>query len=155
MSHVRTKTSQKYLSILFCLLSLVAGLSSKSFAEDKSWNAQGDQADWFDAANWLPSGPPGVSDDAKVDMTAASANVGQTFAARSLTVGGKKTSTVSISNFVTGDLAPVSEEDEAAVVRRDGKLILKGSAGKITVKGSYKDSEEIIPEEPGFMSYVK
>jgi hypothetical protein len=127
---------------------------STCFAEDKSWNAQGDQQDWFDAANWLPSGSPDEADDAKVDMRDASVDVGQTFEARSLTVGGKKASTVSISNFVAGDLTPAAEEDEAVIVRRDGKLILKGSAGKITVKGSYKDSEEIIPEEPGFMLYA-
>lgn len=122
---------------------------------DKNWNAQGDQEDWFDAANWLPTGTPSAEDAAKVDLKDASVDIGETFEAQSLTVGGKKNSTVSVGSFVTGTVQPANETDDAVLLRRQGKLILKGSTGKMTVKGTYKDSEEIIPEEPSFMLYVK
>ena len=141
--------------IPFCLLSIVYSLSSVSYAEDKSWNAEGDGVDWFDPANWLAIGKPQSTDNAKVDLKDASVDVGQAFEAKSLTIGGKKTSTVNVSNFVSGTLEPDSVDGEALIVRKDGKIIIKGSTGKITMKGTYKDSEEIIPEEPGFMVYVK
>ncbi len=147
--------TKKYLSILFCLLSLVASLSSKSFAEDKNWSGEGDQTDFFNDANWLPAGKPTAEDDAKIDMRDTQVEVGQAFDAKSLTIGGKKNSTVNVSNFVTGTLEPSDPANDALVLLRDGKLILKGSAGKITLKGGYKDSEEVIPDEPSFMLYVK
>ena len=139
---------------LFLVLMLLSAATVAS-AADKNWNAQGDQTDWFDDANWLASGPPAASDNAKVDLTDASVEIGQTFGAQSLTIGGKKSSTVSVSNFTAGTLEPVNATDDAIFARRGGKLILKGSTGKITVKGAYKDSEEVIPEEPSFMLYAK
>lgn len=142
-------------TLFWMMAVLMFGFPGQGLAEDRNWNAQGDQQDWFDAANWLPAGVPDDQDNAKVDMRDASVDLGQAFAGRSLTVGGKKSSTVSVSNFVTGELEPVSEEDDAIQVRKDGHLVLKGSAGKVTVKGAYKDSEEVIPEEPGLMLYAK
>jgi hypothetical protein len=130
-------------------------LSSASSAADKNWTSQGDGTDWFDPANWLSLGTPSEGDNAKVDLRDASVDVGQSFDAASLTVGGKKNSTVNVSNFVTGEVIPDTPADNAMLIRRDGKLTLKGSAGKVTMKGRYKDSEEIIPEEPGLMLYVK
>ena len=134
---------------------MVVGFCAPAFAEDKSWNAEGDGVDWFDPANWLSIGKPQSTDNAKVDLKDASVDVGQAFEAKSLTIGGKKTSTVNVSNFVSGTLEPDGVEDEALIVRKDGKIIIKGSTGTITMKGTYKDSEEVIPEEPGFMVYVK
>jgi len=138
--------------VLFLIL---AWAVPAAHAADKNWTGEGDGTDWFDDTNWLPSGKPGASDDTKVDMSAARVDVGQTFEAKSLTIGGKKDSVISVSNFVTGELSPANTTDDSAVVRKDGKLILKGSSGKLKLKGSYKDSEEIIPEEPSFLLYVK
>ena len=125
------------------------------YAADKNWTGEGDGTDWFDDTNWLPDGKPASSENAKVDLTAARVEVGQAFEAQSLIIGGKKDSEISVSNFVNGELSPSNSTDNSAIVRRDGKLILKGSSGKIKLKGTYKDSEEIIPDEPSFLLYVK
>ena len=141
--------------LLVASLSLLVASPQFAFSADKNWNGEGSSADWFDNGNWLPSGKPGVQDDAKVDVRDASVEIGQTFGVKSLTIGGKKNSTLNVSNFVSGSLEPDNESDDALVNRKDGKLVLKGSSGKITMKGAYKDSEEVIPDEPGFMLYVK
>ena len=124
-------------------------------AADKSWSGEGDGTDWFDEANWLPAEKPAASDNTKIDVRSARVEVDSPFESKSLTLGGKKDSVVSVSNFVNAELAPDNPTDNAALVRKDGKLVLKGSAGKLTLKGAYKDSEEVIPDEPSFMLYVK
>jgi hypothetical protein len=127
---------------------------SASHAAEKSWNASGDQVDWFDDANWNPAVAPTASDDTMVNLTDGSTSIGQNFGVKSLTIGGKRESTVSVKNFITGTVEPASPSDLAVFNRKDGHLVLKGSAGKITLRGAYKDSEEIIPDEPSFMLYV-
>ena len=134
---------------------LILNARTTVWAEDKSWNAGGDQSDWFDDANWLPAGKPTASDDVKIDMLSASSTLSQAFDIKSLTLGGKKASTLTVSNFVPGNVKPSSVSDLAVLNRKNGHLILKGSAGKITLNGAYKDSEEVIPEEPSFMLYVQ
>ena len=139
-------------------LVLIAVLLLVSFparAEEKNWNGQGDQTTLEDGANWLPVGAPGASDDAMINFKDASVDISQTYHLKSLTLGGKRKSTLNVSNFTEGDVTPGHTTDEAVMNRRDGYLLLKGSAGKITLKGAYKDSEEVIPDEPSFMLYVK
>ena len=128
---------------------------SKAFCEDKSWNAGGDKTDWADKDNWLPKASPTASDDTLIDMLDASADISDTFAAKSLTLGGKKASLLTVDNFVTGELVPSNTTDLAFHNRRDGLLTLKGSAGKVTLKGTYKSSRETVPDEPSFMFYVQ
>ena len=125
------------------------------FAEDKNWSGKGDGSAWTDDANWLPTPAPGHLDDATVNLKNASATISQPFEMHSLTVSGKKKSTVTVSNFTIGDISPSYPADNAVFNRRDGNLVLKGSVGKMTLKGTYKDSEEVIPEEPSLMLYVK
>ena len=72
-----------------------------------------------------------------------------------MTLGGNKNSIVSVNSFINGTVRPDSPTDVAIHNCRNGSLILKGSIGKITLKGSYKDSEVLIPEEPSFMLYVQ
>jgi hypothetical protein len=134
---------------------LMAALAAPACAAEKNWNAQGDAAAWTDSENWLSEGAPSDEDDAKIDMRDSAVTIGQGFESKSLTIGGKHNSTVSVSNFSIGTLEPENPTDEALFLRRQGKLILKGSAGKLTVRGAFKDSEEIIPEEPSFLLYVK
>ncbi len=136
--------------VLWCLVTA----SAVVFAAEKSWNAAGDQVDWFDDANWNPAVAPTASDDTMVNLTDGSTSIGQNFGVRSLTIGGKRESTVTVKNFITGAFEPGSPSDLAIFNRKDGHLVLKGSAGKITLRGAYKDSEEIIPDEPSFMLYV-
>ena len=124
-------------------------------AEEKSWNAGGDKTDWFDDANWLPAAKPTASDDTLVDMLDADADISQAFAAKSLTLAGKKPSALTIDNFVTGEFAPAEATDLSVHNRRDGFILMKGSAGKTTLKGTYKSSRETVPDEPSFMLYVQ
>src|SRR5690349_7536590 len=95
------------------LIALFMTLAVTAHAADKNWNAQGDGTDWFDSANWLSVGTPQEGDNAKVDLRDASVDVGQNFEAGSVTVGGKKSSTVSVSNFVTGTIEPGAPADDA------------------------------------------
>ncbi len=128
---------------------------SSAFAEEKSWNAQGDGTAWTGDDNWMPPGAPTTTDNVVVNLKDASTNISQTFKVGSMTLAGKNESTVTVNNFTDGDVVPANAEDIAILNRRDGNLILKGSVGKITLKGAYKDSEEIIADEPSFMLYVK
>ena len=126
-----------------------------AYAEDKSWTAAGDQSNWFDAANWLPAEAPTASDDATINLLSASASLPQAFEVRSVTLGGKRQSDLTVSNFVTGTVEPANPTDIAFNNRRDGRWVLKGSSGKVTLKGGYKDSEEVIADEPSFMFYAQ
>ena len=143
-------------SIFFIVfIASILNTATWAWAEDKSWNAAGDQSSWFDDANWLPASSPTASDDVMINMLDASASIPQAFHAGSITLGGKRQSVLTVNNFVTGTVEPASSSDIAVYNRRDGHWTLKGSAGKITLKGTYKDSEEVIPDEPSFMFYVQ
>jgi hypothetical protein len=143
-------------SIFHLLLSILTILCfiSPAYAADKSWNAQGDQVDWFDDSNWLPAGAPSASDSAKIDMLDASVDLSKNYEIQSLTLGGKRASHLSVSNFTSGNITPGDVTKDAVINRKDGLLTLKGSAGRMTLRGTYKDTEEVIPDEPSFMFYV-
>jgi hypothetical protein len=148
-----TPILKKCFSVILCC-SLFTVFCPLSYAEQKDWNAQGDGSTWTEDANWYPSGAPDESDDAKVDLRDAEVGISQNFSLKSLVVGGKRSSQVSVTNFSVGNIEPESSEDNALLNRKDGKVILRGSSGKLTLKGAYKDSEEVIPEEPSFLLYV-
>lgn len=150
--HAVTRRRHFVAALIFTLMILNA---CPVCAQDKSWNAQGDQSDWFDDANWLPAGAPTVTDDAKIDLLDASAEISQNYEMQSLVLGGKKASHLSVGNFTTGNVTPGDSSDNAVLNRRSGILTLKGSAGKMTLRGTYKDSEEVIPDEPSFLFYVQ
>ena len=141
------------LVVLF--VSIIFNVCTLGWAEDKSWTGDGDASSWFDAANWLPGVVPTESDDTKIDLLGASVSLPQAFQAKSVTLGGKRESSLTVSNFAVGTIEPDNPTDLAVHNRRDGYLILKGSAGKITLKGGYKDSETVIPDEPSFMFNVQ
>ena len=145
--------NMKNLSAIF--IAVLLNTCALGWAEDKNWTGSGDASDWFDAANWLPAVAPTASDDATINLLNASVSLPQSFQAKSVTLGGKKESTLTVSNFAVGTVSPGNSSDLAVHNRRDGHLILKGSAGRVTLKGSYKDSEEVIADEPSFMFYVK
>ena len=139
----------------FLLMVLMLGLAASALAEDKNWTAGGDQSSWFDDANWMPAAAPTASDDVMINLTDASVTVPQAFDAKSIVLGGKKPSSMNVSNFAAGSVAPENATDLAVHNRRGGNLVLTGSAGKITLKGAYKDSEEVIPDEPSLMFYAE
>ena len=154
----RLKIKNKIFLMFFLvssLWSLVCSLQSTAWAEQKTWNALGDKSSWSDDANWYTAGTPADSDDALVDILNASVDVSKAFHAKSITLGGKKASTMTVESFTTGDVIPGSVSDDAFYNRKNGLLILKGSAGKMTLKGTYEDSREEVPEEPSFMFYAQ
>ena len=138
---------------LWLLPSVLCPLTAN--AEQKNWNALGDKSSWSDDANWYTAGTPAASDDALVDILNASVDISKTFHAKSITLGGKKASTMTVEGFTTGDVKPGTSSDDAFYNRKNGLLVLKGSSGKMTLKGTYEDSREEVPEEPSFMFYVQ
>ena len=125
------------------------------WAEEKNWNGSGDKTGWFDDANWYPAQSPTATDNALVDILDASVGIPETFHAKSVTLGGKKASTITVSGFTSGDVIPDNVSDDAFYNRKSGVLILKSSAGKVTLKGAYKTSHETVPEESSFMFYAQ
>ena len=151
---VRRRVTRRSLFGVLVFIFIFLNSSNCVWAEDKSWTAGGDQSGWFDDANWLPAAAPTASDDVMINRLDASVTLPQAFDAKSLTLGGKRPSLLTVSNFSTGTIEPANATDLAVYNRKDGHLILKGSVGKITLKGAYKDSEEVIPDEPSFIFYV-
>ncbi len=123
-------------------------------AADKQWSGAGDAASWSDASNWFPASIPSTSDDVSIDATSASVLASATFSAKSLTVGGRQTSTFTTDNFVYGTITPTKNTDNALYIRKDGAVTLKGT-GDITLKGAFKNSEESLTSEPAFMFGVE
>ena len=148
--------TRRKLLILFILFILVGvGMDKVVWAEDKSWNATGDAVDWFDDANWYPSAAPSLADDVAVDFLDASVNIPKNFQAKTLTLGGKKNVELSVDNFITGQVAPGNTAAVALSNRKGGHMTMRGSAGKVTLKGSYKSSKKPLSEEPSFTFYVQ
>ena len=78
----------------------------------------------------------------------------QTFNARSITVGERNSSTLTIQNFVYGTIEPALSSDNAIVNAQNGKITLSGT-GTVTVTGQYKDSGETTVSEPSFIFWVE
>ena len=136
------------------LMILLAGVAPVR-ADDRNWNSGGDESDWFDKDNWMEQLAPTSADDAVVDQSGASVTIAQDFSVKSITLGSKRSSVLNLNNFVTGEVKPSDTDETAFSNGRKGHIILKGTAGKITLKGSYVDSEEVLPEEPTFMFYAQ
>lgn len=123
-------------------------------AAEKTWVGSGDAATWADDDNWYESGAPSLSDDVVIDVEDATVNCSQTFYANSITLGGREGATLISNNYIYGTVQPGSTSDEAVHIRSGGTLILTGS-GTLTVKGQYKDSEELSADEPSFMFWLE
>lgn len=138
---------------VFLSVFLSVSLSVFSFsvyAEEKQWSGAGDGISWEDALNWNPASVPVSSDDPVIDAQGANTTASKTFSARTLKVGGRKESNFTTYDFIYGTIAPAKETETALYIRKDGLVTLKGP-GDITLKGSFKNSEESLPDEPGFM----
>lgn len=127
----------------------------QAWAADKNWNGGGDASTWTDAGNWLEAAAPSASDDAVVDQSSVTATIAQDFNVKSVTLGNKRTSVLNVNNFVSGNVEPEDTDDDALSIGKKGKIVMKGTAGKLTLKGAYKDSEAILPDEPTFMFYAQ
>jgi len=127
---------------------------TSSLAEDTKWSGEGDAVSWEDGANWTPAGEPAAGDDATIDSQGADVVVSGTFAVKSLQVGGKKTSAFKTEDFVNGDIAPPEETDDALHIRKGGSVTLTGE-GVLTLKGTLRNTEKKLEEEPAFMFSVE
>lgn len=137
--------------LIFCLVLLLA---STAMADEKVWSASGDASTWSDKDNWSPDGIPKKKDDVLIDTEDAAVTCDKTFKAKSITVGGRETSTLTSNNFIFGTVSPDSGSDIAVTTRSGGTITLTG-AGTITVQGQYKDSEESLVPEPSFMFWIE
>ena len=141
------------LFLVFFLLTLNA---STAIAADKTWKASADETDWHTNENWYPALVPTALDDTTINSKDATAVVvSETFNVKSLTLSGNEPSTLSIENFVTGNIIPASSSGVALHNRKGGHLFMKGSAGVVTAKGSYKSSEEGLAPQPSLVFSVQ
>lgn len=141
---------------IFCLLVLVSFLFTvfPADAEEKTWTAAGDGTAWSDDDNWFVAVAPTSTDDVLIDKENAAVVSTQTFQAKSISIGGRETSTLTSNDFIYGLIKPSSNSEVAVLNRKGGKFTLKG-VGIVTLKGQYKDSEESLASEPSFMFWVK
>jgi hypothetical protein len=142
--------------IRFCFITLciIFSTGSYTYAADKVWGGGGDETSWSDDDNWSPAAEPTSADDALIDAEDASVVCAQTFAAKTVTLGGRENTSLTTNNFVFGTIAPDTSSDVAILNRGGGTLTLTG-AGVITVHGKYQDSEESLVNEPSFMFWIE
>ncbi len=137
-------------------LILAGAFFSQAIAADKAWNAAGDATSWSDATNWSPSSVPTSTDDVTVNFKNAAATISVTggFNAKSLTIGGTETSSVTVQDFISGTVSPAAASSMAVDNRVKGTFRLKGG-GTVTVKGQYKSSKGTQPSQPSLVFYIQ
>lgn len=121
-----------------------------AYAASKTFSGGGDGTLWHDDENWYAEGIPAAADDVTIDKSGVEVSAAEEFAARSVTVGGKASAAWTADPYVYGEIAPVSDSDPALLIRKDGTVVMKGP-GAVTLKGSFKNSEETLPTEPSFL----
>ena len=129
-------------------------LTGPAVSEDKTWSASGDGTNWSDEDNWTPAVEPASGDDILIDAGDAAVVCTETFKAKSITMGGRETPSLTSNNFIFGTVSPDSGSGIAVLNRSGGTITLKG-AGTLTLQGQYKDSEESLTPEPSFMFWIE
>ncbi|MFC1699607.1 hypothetical protein ACFL1I_06610 [Candidatus Omnitrophota bacterium] len=140
-----------FVALFFALCALHL---TQCYAEQKVWSGDGDGSSWSDDDNWSPAVEPSAADEALIDAAGAAVSFEQTFSAKSITVGGREDTTLTIGNFIFGTLAPDSSSDPALVNRSGGTITLQG-AGVIALQGKYEASKESLTDEPSFMFWLE
>lgn len=137
--------------VLGVMVWLVAGPASPAEAAAKVFSGGGtDATRWHDDHNWFAATIPTKADAVTIDLTGASVTATDTFAAQSITVGGKTTAALTADSFVYGAITPESTSDPAMLIRKNGTVVMKG-AGVVVLKGPFKNTEESLPTEPSVM----
>lgn len=142
----------KKLLILFMVFALAAPAAK---AAEKNWLGEGDGINWGDDTNWFPVMAPAATDDVIVNALDAPVMLHESFNIRSLSIGGNVPSSVSVISPFSGDITPQNSTDVAVLAGASGKFILKGPSGKVTLRGSYKDSETPLSDEPALILYFE
>lgn len=139
---------------VFFLLMLFALAAPAAHAE-KNWLGEGDGFNWTDDTNWFPVMAPTLSDDVVVNVLDAPVVLHDSFSARSLSIGGNVNSSVTVDPFVSGLVAPGNSSDVAVLNGVKGKMTLKSGSGVVKLRGSYKDSETPLSDEPALVLYFE
>ena len=142
----------RYLYFLIIVIILVLPLIS--YAEEVTFSGGGDGESWSDEKNWFPEDVPTLSSDVLLDLKDGKITCDKTFKARSITIGGRETTTLTSDNFIYGTVDPGKGSEISILNRIKGTIILKG-AGVLVLKGKYKDSEEPLTTEPSFLFWIK
>lgn len=149
-------SSQAVTAWVFLLGLLFLLLAAPSYAATKIFSGGGTDATlWHDDSNWFATGIPAATDAVTVDKADASVTVKKEFAAQSVTVGGKATSTWAVDPFVYGTITPASTSDPAILIRKNGTVVLKGAGGTVVAKGLFKNTEETLPAQPSVMVVIQ
>ena len=124
-------------------------LAAPAFADVKTFSGGGDGTTWHDTSNWFSLGVPAQTDAVTVDKASASLSIEKDFAAQSITIGGKTTSTLSAVSFVYGTVVPTGTgvTTPAILLRKNGTLVMHGS-GVVKLKGPFKNTEQTLQSEP-------
>jgi len=111
---------------------------------------------WSDKDNWYPAGVPTAADDLLIDVVGGLIIADQTFNTKSITLGGRESTTLTTENFVFGTIEPDNVTDPAITNRSGGKLTLSG-LGIVTLKGGYVGSRQASTavSEPSFMLWIE
>lgn len=141
-------------TILPAVLLAMLLCAASGHAEEKRWSGGGDGTTWSDDDNWFPDAEPSPADDVVIDSSDAAVTTGQTFEAKSITIGEHEESTLTVPNFIYGDIAPAAASSNALMNSLHGKITLQG-AGIVTVEGKYLDSETALADEPSFIFWVE
>jgi len=145
---------KKFVILVVAFITLYTLHITQSFAAEKNWSAGGDGSDWADDDNWSPAAAPSSADDVSIDIADGAVTCGQTFYAKSITLGGRETCALASNNFIFGTVAPDSTSDVAILNRSGGTITLTG-AGTVTMRGKYQDSEETLDPEPSFLFWIQ
>ena len=126
-----------------------------SYAGEKNWSGGGDGSLWADEDNWSPGTEPSAADTVTISAEDASVLCDRTFEANDLILGGRETVTLTVDEYIYGEIEPSAATEVAVLNRSGGNFVLKGSSGTVTRKGTYKDSETTTAEEPSFIFWVE
>lgn len=145
---------QRVSASIFVVLFFFFEVTSIVYAAEKTWSGSGDGTSWTDADNWYAEGIPALSDDVAIDAEDASVTCGATFKAKSITMGGRETSTLTVADFIYGTVTPSSTSD-TAILNRSGGTIILNKVGTLTLHGGYQDSEGTLTSEPSFLFWLE
>lgn len=128
---------------------------SQAICAERSWTGSGDGSDWHDEENWSPQSVPTPEDDVRINSNSAAVRTAQTFQAKSITLGGTVPSSFTVEQIISGAVEPAANTDLAFYNRRHGLTVLRGSAGTVELKGTYKDSEAELANQPSLVFFVE
>lgn len=147
------KTLQSVLISVIISVMFIFSCAISAWADTKQWSGEYDLSSWNKDNNWFPAGVPTTANDVIINGQSYNVVISDTakvFKAKSIAMGGRQASTLTASNFVYGLISPADTADIALYTKKGGDVTLEG-AGTITMTGSYKNSEETVPDEPAFV----